>query len=222
LSDYDWIFQELVSAIKTLVDRFIEAPYFFYSEQDMHAFLYHKLISGRLGQFYVETHFGDKTVLLHREYPTLGRYPEPRGKRGRFDLAVIDPEHVSESHWRMQIKQSPYSRHKPKVAVEFGLNAIGTTRLELAHFKKDLKRLTDPRNMVERGYLLFFVRREDYHTNSGMLPIIDRLPNVLEKEVQANHDPTTNLVVLYAEALSPGASVFRVIPHDRSAWVGQI
>lgn len=59
MSDSDWIFQELASAIKTLVDRFIEAPYFFYSEQDMHAFLYHKLISGRLGQFYVETHFGE-------------------------------------------------------------------------------------------------------------------------------------------------------------------
>jgi len=139
-------------------------PYFFYSEQDMHAYLYHKLISGKLGEFFVETHFGDKSVLLHREYPTLRIYPG--GRRGHFDLAIIDPKYASESHWRIQVREPPYSRHRLKAAFEFGLNAIGTTRLNLTHFRKDMERLTNAENKVERGYLLFFVRRQDYLANS--------------------------------------------------------
>jgi len=67
LSEFDWIFEEVSSAIRVLVEKFIEMPYFFYSEQDMHAYLYRKLISGKLGGFFVETHFGDKSVLLHKD-----------------------------------------------------------------------------------------------------------------------------------------------------------
>ena len=92
--------------------------------------------------------------------------------------------------------------------------------MELKHFKKDLRRLTDSRNKVERGYLLFFVRREDYHKKSKMHPVIDRLPDVLKREVEENQEPTTNLVVLYLESPSPGSSRKEVIPKDRSAWVG--
>jgi len=94
-------------------------PYYFYSEQYMHACLYHKLISGKLGGFFVETHFGDKSVLLHREYPTLRAYSG--GIRGHFDLAIIDPEYASESHWRMQVKEPPYSRHRLKAAMSWFL-----------------------------------------------------------------------------------------------------
>jgi len=220
LSESDWIFEELGSGIKALVERFIDAPHFFYSEQDMHAYLYHKLISGRLGESLAQTHFGDTTILVHREYPTLRIYPgRRRGRRGRFDLAILDPAHVSESHWRMQTREPPYSRHRLKAAIEFGLNAIGTTRLDLTHFKKDFERLTDQRNMVERGYLLFFVRREDYRRDSGLLPIIDRLPEKLEQEYEQNRDRANNLAALYAECRSPGTRDLRIIPEDRSPWV---
>ena len=47
MSDFDWFFEEVGSGVKTLVEKFMEMPYFFYSEQDMHAYLYHKLISGK-------------------------------------------------------------------------------------------------------------------------------------------------------------------------------
>jgi len=97
LSDFDWLFEEVGSAIRALIEKFIEMPYFFYSEQDMHAYLYHKLISGKLGEFFVETRSGDRSVLLHKEYPTLRIYPRRRrGRRGHFDLAIIDPEYASE------------------------------------------------------------------------------------------------------------------------------
>ena len=136
MSEFDWFFEEIGSGIRALVKKFIEMPYFFYSEQDMHAYLYHKLISGKLGELFVETHFGDKSVLLHKEYPALRIYSRRRrGRRGHFDLAIIDPEYASESHWRMQVREPPYSRHRLKAASEFGLNVIGTTGLDLTHFR---------------------------------------------------------------------------------------
>ena len=58
MSEFEWLFEEVGSGVRALVERFMEMPYFFYSEQDMHAYLYHKLISGKLGEFFVETHFG--------------------------------------------------------------------------------------------------------------------------------------------------------------------
>jgi len=218
LSDFDWFFEEVGSAIRALIEKFVEMPYFFYSEQDMHAYLYHKLISGKLGEFFVETHFGDKSVLLHKEYPTLRIYPG--GRRGHFDLAIIDPEYASESHWRMQVRERSYSRHRLKAAFEFGLNAMGTTRLDLTHFRKDLERLTNTENKVERGYLLFFVRRQDYLANSGLLPLIDRLPEKLEHELEQNRDHASNLVVVYAECLASGSKRLKIIPENHSSWIG--
>ena len=75
MSEFDWIFDEVSSGIKALIERFTQTPYFFYSEQDMHAYLYHRLISSKLGEFLVKSCFGDETVLIHREYPTLHGRP---------------------------------------------------------------------------------------------------------------------------------------------------
>ena len=212
----DWIYAEIGSGIKTLVEKFIATPYFFYSEQDMHAYLYHQLISGRLGSPLIDTCLGDRTVLIHREYPTLHAYGR---KRGHFDLAIIDPEHASESHWRMQVRAPPYAGHRLKAAMEFGLNAIGTTRLDLAHFRKDFERLIDPKNKVERGYLLFFVRRQDFLPSSGMLPMIDKLPEKLRMETERDGDRSRNLVVVCAECLSPGERRLSIIPQDHASWI---
>ena len=218
MSEYDWIFDEVRSGIKDLVGRFIDTPYFFYSEQDMHAYLYHRLISGRLGSLLMDTCLGDRTVPIHREYPTLHAYGK---KRGHFDLAIIDPEHASESHWRMQVRAPPYAGHRLKAAMEFGLNAIGTTHLDLTHFRKDFERLTDPKNKVERGYLLFFVRRQDFLPSSGMLPMIDKLPERLRMETERDRDRSRNLVVIYAECIRPREKRLDVIPEDRSSWISE-
>ena len=88
MSDFDWFFEEVGSGVRALVERFIEMPYFFYSEQDMHAYLYHKLISGKFGEFFLETHFGDKSVLLHKEYPTSDHSGEPRPLTPEFPVTM--------------------------------------------------------------------------------------------------------------------------------------
>jgi len=120
----------------------------------------------------------------------------------------------------MQVKEPPYYRHRLKAAFEFGLNAIGTTRLDLRHFRKDVERLTNAENKVERIYLLFFVRRQDYLANSGLIQMIDRLPEKLEHEFEQNRDRASNLVVVYAEYLSLGSKRLKIIPENRSSWIG--
>jgi len=120
----------------------------------------------------------------------------------------------------MQVREPPYSRHRLKAAFEFGLNAIGTTRLDLTHFRKDFERLTNVENKVERGYLLFFVRRQDYLMNSGLLRMIDGLPEKLEHEYEQNEDRASNLVVLYAECLFPSSKRLKIIPENKSSWIG--
>jgi hypothetical protein len=74
--------------------------------------------------------------------------------------------------------------------------------VDLAHFGKDFARLTDPAGMVERGYLLFFARRQEYRADSGMSRVIDQLPQKLEVEIEENRDRAGNLAVVYAECLS--------------------
>jgi hypothetical protein len=145
--------------------------------------------------------------------------PEGNRLRGHFDLSIIDPAHAAESHWRLYIKKPPYSRHAPKVAIEIGLNAIGTTRLDLKHFDKDFERLADPKNLVERGYLLFFVRRGDF-TGSGMLPIVKQLPGRLQQKFEENRDRTNKLAIIYVECRLPKSGLLKVIPEDRSSWIG--
>lgn len=221
MSEFAWIFQETGSAIKALIERFIEKPYFFYTEQDMHAFLYHKLISGRLGEYFKETSSKDQTILVHKEYPTLNEYIGPKGKltRGHFDLAIIDPLNASKSHWRRYLKKPPYSKHTPQVAIEIGLNEIGNRRQEMEHFDKDFERLTDPKNKIKRGYLLFFVRRQDF-TDSGMEAIINQLPKRIQEKTEKSRDRTNNLAIVYVESRCPDSGHTIVIPEGRSSWIG--
>jgi hypothetical protein len=92
--------------------------------------------------------------------------------------------------------------------------------LDLTHFRKDFERLTNPRNKVERGYLLFFVRRQDYLANSGLLRLIDQLPERLQQEFEQNRDRASNLAIVYADCLSPGSRRLKVIPNDWDLPIG--
>ena len=221
MSEYEWIFAEVGSGIRALIRKFVAAPFFFYREQDMHAYLYHKLVSARLGEFIVETHRGDRTILVHQEYPTLNTYrgPMEKASRGHFDLAIIDPVHALESDWRLTSKKPEYATHKPKVAVEFSLNEIGTPRFELEHYKKDLERLTDPNNAVDRGYLLFFVREEDFRGSRKFPKMITKLPVKLEEEFQKLGKRANNLAIVFVNSRIGGSPFEKVIPEDKSHWL---
>ena len=144
------------TAIKSLVMRFRDHPYVFYTETDMHCYLYHRLYAGGLSNSLYKTQEGYDTILLHKEYPTVSRYQrgidgtiaesEAGRRRGAFDICVWDPAYIGEHKHREQ---------KVLCAAELALNE---TRPGNPHTINDATKLAGIRNEIKYGYLLFFVR----------------------------------------------------------------
>lgn len=155
-------------AIKSLVRRFRNHPYAFYTETDMHCYLYHRLYSGGTFNGLFRTTEGHDTILLHKEYPTVARYsrrvdrtlandPSAR-RRGRFDICIWDPVYVSGLQHRKQ---------RVLCAAELALNECD---IKSIHTINDTTKLVDPTNEVQYGYLLFFVRDDSrYQKNHGKI-----------------------------------------------------
>jgi len=90
------------TGIKRTVNKFREQPYVFFTEMDIHSYLYHCLYSSKLE---VETKDGVITTCLHKEYPTNFRFEkklvknyglEKNGRRGDHDLVVLNPHFVTD------------------------------------------------------------------------------------------------------------------------------
>ena len=88
--------------IRKTVNKFREYPHIFFTEMDIHAYLYHCLYSSKLE---VKTRDEIITSCLHKEYPTNFRYSKKnmknyglskKGRRGNFDLVVLNPEFIEE------------------------------------------------------------------------------------------------------------------------------
>ena len=151
-------------AIKSLVRRFRNHPYAFYTETDMHCYLYHRLYSGGLLNGLYRTIEGRDTILLHKEYPTISRYvrlsdgrleeSEKGRRRGAFDLCVWDPQYIGQREHRKQ---------KVLCAAELALNECRSGNL---HTINDATKLAGSQNEIKYGYLLFFVRDDPNYTRN--------------------------------------------------------
>jgi hypothetical protein len=152
------------AAIRSLVRRFRTHPYAFYTETDMHCYLYHRLYAGGLVNGLYRTLDGHDTILLHKEYPTTARYlrtddglleeAEQGSRRGAFDISVWDPKFIAERAHRKQ---------KVLCAAELALNQCGSGN---PHTVNDATKLAGPTNEIRYGYLLFFVRDDSaYRSN---------------------------------------------------------
>ena len=144
----------VVSCLERLGSKFIQHPHLFYTQSDMHCYLYYLLYAGRTFKGLIETMDGRKTILLHKELPTIGRYtrdsqgllvPSQKGARGHFDIAIINSLHS---------KRYDLKHQKALIAVELGLDE------DIKHFKNDLVKLTDARNDVKQGYIAHFAREK--------------------------------------------------------------
>jgi len=144
----------VISCLERLGRKFIRHPHLFYTESDMHCYLHYLLYAGRTFKGLIETMDGRKTILLHKELPTIGRYtrdsqgllvPSQKGARGHFDIAIINSLHS---------KRYDLKHQKALIAVELGLDE------DIKHFKNDLVKLTDARNDVKQGYIAHFAREK--------------------------------------------------------------
>jgi len=139
------------NCIGKLLAKFKENPFFFYTESDMHCYLYHFLLQDEKLQRKYLTKDGMPMILLHRGYPTVGRYvrkegllrASKKGRRGHFDLAILNPDSIDKYTLKTQ---------KTLIAIEMALNEGEK------HFMNDYTKLNDERNRILYGYLLFFVR----------------------------------------------------------------
>jgi hypothetical protein len=166
------------AAIKSLVRRFRTHPYTFYTETDMHCYLYHRLYSGGLENGLYRTVDNHDTILLHKEYPTVARYirnddgtiaeSADGRRRGAFDISIWDPRFIAERKHR---------RQKVLCAAELALNECGAGSL---HTINDATKLAGPMNEVRYGYLLFFVRDDRYY-ESNKKEIWDNLEDAAKR-----------------------------------------
>ena len=143
--------ESLESCIQKLVNKFRDTPEFFYSESDMQCYLYHLLAGHPDLQEEYFTKDGVKTGILHNEYRTYGTYvtedrllkKSEKGRRGHFDLAILDPVSVSqEKLWKSNVL--------------FGIE-MAFDNMDIPHRDNDLTKLSDSRNKVANGYMLWFL-----------------------------------------------------------------
>jgi len=101
---HDLLMALIERAVSELARRFRESPLDFFTESDLHSWLYHFLLEiPGLSRRYRMAEGSGKTLLVHREYPTFFRFRErlpvektgPPARRGHCDLVVLNPEFVT-------------------------------------------------------------------------------------------------------------------------------
>lgn len=173
--------KELVDVVEGCIDNlvktFLATPYCFYTENDLHCYLYnliHKELAS-LSFYKCQTLDGKHSILLRKEYPTKKRYSQkhleinPRGKRGHFDLCLWNPRLVSKRLFRARLTKDIEKGQQTFIAIEFNLvEANASLNQAINHTKWDLLKLKKQTNEVKHGYALFFVRnwthRDDFLT----------------------------------------------------------
>jgi hypothetical protein len=153
-------------SILNLIKTYRKTPYLFYTESDLHAFLYNQIFNNfPLNQWLCKTSNKTEGLLIHREYPTKERYSRKllkegleKGSRGHFDLAIWNPE-TTQEHCIRAANQNFSEEQQTFIAIEFDLEENNAPAdLALHHLKWDLMKLKGKKNEVEHGYLLVFGR----------------------------------------------------------------
>jgi hypothetical protein len=155
------------SSIDNLITTFKRTPYFFYTENDLHTYLYHQIYS-RLPsqQWRCRTKDSRSSILLHKEYPTKERYSAKtlkegvlKGSRGHFDLSIWNPEETSRRLFRIASSTDFEKEQHTFIAIEFDMiEGSDSFDSALHHLKWDLLKLRSTKNKIEYGYSLVFVR----------------------------------------------------------------
>jgi hypothetical protein len=136
------------AALRELVDDFRARPYLHRVEQSIHAQLFGLLMADPLLQEVVPLRTGERTQLVHKEWPeTRPRVVgDDRPPRGRFDFAVLAPSQVRQA----SLEQFRDGRIAAPIVVEVGLD------YPLKHLTDDEAKLRN--SEVPHGYLLHLSR----------------------------------------------------------------
>ena len=119
--------------------------------------------------------------------------------RGAYDLAVIEPS-----------IEADFKHQKTTVAIELSLNELDPA---LWHLQNDYTKITYDVNKVERGYILFFVRK------AGLSQEIlnKRIPQIRLKVGEMFEGKlASNVRILYLESPKTESESEILLPHEWS------
>jgi hypothetical protein len=207
----DQLVKNVEVAINSLIEAFVLQPYSFYTESDLHCFLYREILNRLpMKELACRTKEGRQSLLLHKEYPTKVRYSakglceKDSGARGHFDLCFWNPEETENRLFRVQNSTDFISEQQTFLAIEFDL-IEGNRTLDSAfnHFEWDLLKLG--KNEVEHGYQLVFAR--DWINKCDFLS----QATIKAKEVM-------NIAILYIEANGASNIVQGISPKAKTEF----
>lgn len=153
-------------AVSALVDEFRQKPYLHRVEHSLHARLHALLTSESILSQEVELQGGQRTQLVHKEWPeTTPRDSATQARhRGLFDLAVLAPTQLTHA----SLDQFRQGRISPPIAIEVGLD------YGLRHLKQDIEKLKN--SEVPCSYIVHLSRvpvRDRDDIESALLELPD-------------------------------------------------
>ncbi len=181
--------------IRKTVNKFREYPHIFFTEMDIHAYLYHCLYSSKLE---VKTRDDIITSCLHKEYPTNFRYSKESmedfglrkiGRRGNFDFVVLNPEFIEEFDIKNVVNKDirdveKRSLNKEKfrnellIAIEIKY-VVNNSKSFVEEVKKDLKKLSiASKKQSFEAYNLVFCNHEYKYISELKDAIVMANPNI--------------------------------------------
>jgi len=147
----------LSDQIRKTVNKFRESPNLFFTETDIHSYLYHSLYTKKLE---VKTKDDILTTCLHKEYPTNFRMSkdtmedyglQKKGRRGNYDIAVLSPQFIAQSTIKNVINKDVKDAEMRVGHDEFKSELVAAIELKYAishkksfidEFRKDVKKLS--------------------------------------------------------------------------------
>jgi hypothetical protein len=205
MSETESKFSKLVNTgIRKTVNKFREHPSIFFSEMDIHSYLYYCLYSTR---FEAKTVDGIITSCLHKEYPTNFRYSKEtmedyglnkQGVRGHFDFAILNPQFVSESSIANIMNKDIVdaeirSKNKDKFRIELSVAielkyVVNNNRKFIEEVEKDTKKLSIGLNYHSfEAYNLVFCNTQYYYIDELTKLIQNTNSNIMAMLVMSHY-----------------------------------
>lgn len=189
--------------IKKTINKFREHPSIFFSEMDIHSYLYSCLYTTR---FEVKTKDGETTSCLHKEYPTNFRYSKEtmedysltkKGVRGHFDFTILNPQFIQENSQTTienknirgtETKSNSKDKFRNELLTAIELKyVVNNSRKFIEEVEKDNKKLSiGLKYQSFEAYNLVFCNRE-YHYIDKLTSLIENAPSNIKNVLTISH-----------------------------------
>lgn len=167
-----------------LINKFIENPDYFWHETDMHCYLWNELLKNQT--FIYQDPTKGEICLVRREYPTNLLYdksdekiyfpiePRQRKQHGKLDIAIIKNPYETNKYGFNNIEHGIELKFE---AYKTGKKTVDTMKNFFENVYRDYRKLTDKKNEIENGHILYFTKEE----NTGFKKL-DDIIDYLNKE----------------------------------------